>query len=175
MDTKTFKISKRIISIFVFLLILCMLAGCTENSSGSKEIGTDTSEIVTESSESISENDKQIILTINETKIDVTWEDNEAVTDLKELLKENPITIETENYGSFEQVGNLPDFLSQNDSRMTTEAGDIVLYSGKSIVLFYGSNTWEYTKLGHIEHLSVEEIQTLLNTDNTTLTISLAG
>lgn len=57
---------------------------------------------------------------------------------------------------------------------MTTEAGDIVLYSGNSIVLFYASNTWEYTKLGHIAHLSVEEIQTLLNTDNTTLTISLA-
>ena len=153
--------------------MLCILAGCAEKSSDSEEINTDTSELVMESRESISENDKQIILTINETEIDVTWEDNEAVTALRELLEDNSITIETENYGGFEQVGNLPASLPQNDNRITTEAGDIVLYSGNSIVLFYGSNTWEYTKLGHIAYLSTEEIQTVLNTDSTTLTISL--
>lgn len=173
MGTKSSKISKRIISVIVLVGMLCMVAGCTEKSSDSKEINTDISELVTESKESTSENDKQIVLTINGTEIDITWEDNEAVTALRELLENNSITIETENYGSFEQVGNLPESLPQNDSRMTTEAGDIVLYSGNSIVLFYGSNTWEYTKLGHLSHLSVEEIQTLLNTDSTTLTISL--
>lgn len=104
MGTKTFKISKRIISVFILLITLCMLAGCTEKSSGSEEIDTETSEIVTESRESISESDKQIVLTINETEIDVTWEDNEAVTALRKLLENNSITIETENYGSFEQV-----------------------------------------------------------------------
>lgn len=173
MGTRSPKISKRIISVFVLLAVLCILAGCAEKSSDSEEINTNTSELVTESRESISEKDKQIILTINETEIDVTWEDNEAVTALRELLEDNSITIETENYGGFEQVGNLPASLPQNDSRITTEAGDIVLYSGNSIVLFYGSNTWEYTKLGHIAHLSTEEIQTVLNTDSTTLTISL--
>lgn len=173
MGAKSPKISKRIISVFTLLVILCILAGCAEKSSDSEEINTDTSELVTESRESISENDKQIILTINETEIDVTWEDNEAVTALRELLEDNSITIETENYGGFEQVGNLPASLPQNDNRITTEAGDIVLYSGNSIVLFYGSNTWEYTKLGHIAYLSTEEIQTVLNTDSTTLTISL--
>lgn len=173
MGTRSPKISKRIISVFVLLAVLCILAGCAEKSSDLEEINTDTSELVTESRKSISENDKQIILTINETEIDVTWEDNEAVTALRELLEDNSITIETENYGDFEQVGNLPASLPQNDSQMTTEAGDIVLYSGNSIVLFYGSNTWEYTKLGHIAHLSTEEIQTVLNTDSTTLTISL--
>lgn len=173
MGTRSPKISKRIISVFVLLAVLCILAGCAEKSSDSEEINTDTSELVMESRESISENDKQIILTINETEIDVTWEDNEAVTALRELLEDNSITIETENYGGFEQVGNLPASLPQNDNRITTEAGDIVLYSGNSIVLFYGSNTWEYTKLGHIAYLSTEEIQTVLNTDSTTLTISL--
>lgn len=173
MGAKSPKISKRIISVFVLLIVLCILAGCAEKSSDSEEINTNTSELVTESRESISEKDKQIILTINETEIDVTWEDNEAVTALRELLEDNSITIETENYGGFEQVGNLPASLPQNDSRITTEAGDIVLYSGNSIVLFYGSNTWEYTKLGHITYLSTEEIQTVLNTDSTTLTISL--
>ncbi|MFQ8759981.1 MULTISPECIES: cyclophilin-like fold protein [Intestinimonas] len=79
-----------------------------------------------------------------------------------------------ERYGGFEQVGSLPQNLTRNDVQITTEAGDIVLYSGNSIVLFYGSNTWAYTKLGHIEDLSAENLKTLLDVEQVTVSLYLA-
>ncbi|MDB7817620.1 cyclophilin-like fold protein [Intestinimonas butyriciproducens] len=79
-----------------------------------------------------------------------------------------------ERYGGFEQVGSLPQNLTRNDVQITTEAGDIVLYSGNSIVLFYGSNTWAYTKLGHIEDLPAENLKTLLDVEQVTVSLYLA-
>jgi hypothetical protein len=80
----------------------------------------------------------------------VEWEDNESVEALKELCQEGPLTIRMSMYGGFEQVGSIGQSLPRDDSRTTTQAGDIVLYSGDQIVVFYGSNSWAYTRLGHI-------------------------
>lgn len=73
-------------------------------------------------------------------------------------------------YGGFEQVGSIGAKIEQDDVQMTTSAGDIVLYSGNQIVVFYGSNTWAYTKLGHIHH-SEEELTELLGKEDVTLTL----
>ncbi len=83
-----------------------------------------------------------------------TLEDNAAVGEFIEMMKASPITIEMSDYSGFEKVGSLGRSLTASNSQMTTEAGDIVLYSGNQIVMFYGSNTWSYTKLGHIDDLT---------------------
>ena len=88
-----------------------------------------------------------MILKINGDEYPVEWEDNESVESLKELC---PLTVEMSMYGGFEQVGSLGRSLPENDERITTDYGDIVLYSGDQIVVFYGANTWAYTRLGHI-------------------------
>ncbi len=113
-------------------------------------------------------------MAIGDTPVSVAWEDNDAVQALKELCKDQPLTIHTSMYGGFEQVGSIGTNLPQNDVQTTTSAGDIVLYSGNQLVVFYGSNTWAYTCLGHIIDQSPDDLANLLSNGDTTVTISLA-
>ena len=76
-------------------------------------------------------------------------------------------------YGGFEQVGSIGTTLPQNDVQTTTSAGDIVLYSGNQIVVFYGSNTWVYTRLGHITDQDEDDMTQLLANGDTIITINL--
>ena len=75
-------------------------------------------------------------------------------------------------YGGFEQVGGIGKTLSSDDKKIKTEAGDIVLYSSDQIVVFYGSNTWEYTRLGKVKDLSKGDLKDLLSNGDVTITIS---
>ena len=95
---------------------------------------------------------------INAEKVRVLWEDNESVKALNGLL---PIEIEMKMYGDFEQVGSIGKKLPRNDVQMTTKSGDIVLYAGDQLVVFYGSNSWAYTKLGKID-LNEDKLKDLL-------------
>ena len=105
---------------------------------------------------------------IDGVNVPAEWEDNESVNALKDSL---PLSVKMHQYGGFEQVGSIGKYLPRNDKRMTTSAGDIVLYSGKQIVIFYGSNTWEYTKLGRITGKSKSELKTLIDKSSVTLAI----
>ena len=83
-----------------------------------------------------------------------TLEDNAAAEALAERMEQSPVTIQMSDYAGFEKVGALETGLPAEDSRITTQAGDIVLYQGDQIVVFYGSNTWSYTLLGRIDDLT---------------------
>lgn len=109
---------------------------------------------------------------INSTPVIVEWEDNESVTALKEAVKNSPLIIQMSMYGGFEQVGSLGITLPRKDSRITTSSGDVILYSGNQMVVFYGSNTWAYTRLGHITDKTSEEMRELLSNGNVTITLS---
>ena len=129
-----------------------------------------TGDVVTgeEKSEKAEKNTNAMKLMIEDKDVPVTWEENPSVDELKAAL---PLTIEMSMYGGFEQVGPIGRTIVSADERITTNAGDIVLYSGNQIVVFYGSNTWEYTRLGHID-LSREEMTELLGADDVTITIT---
>lgn len=86
-------------------------------------------------------------------------ENNASVKALMELLVKEPLTIQMSEYGGFEQVGSLGQRLPSNDLQTTASAGDIVLYSSNNIVIFYGSNSWSYTRLGKIESAGAKEIK----------------
>lgn len=102
----------------------------------------------------------------------VTWEDNESVAELKKQAEQGAITVQMSKYGGFEQVGSLGRRYPSNDSQITTQNGDIVLYSSSNIVLFYGSNSWAYTRLGKINLLS-SEVTEILGNQNVTISISV--
>ena len=114
---------------------------------------------------------KQMILKINGTEVPVIWEDNSSVDDLK-TLAETGLSIKMEMYGGFEQVGPIGQSITSNDEQTTTSPGDIVLYSSNQIVIFYGSNSWAYTRLGTVD-LSEEELKDLLSKEDVTLTLAV--
>ena len=111
-------------------------------------------------------------MTIGSTPVAVSWEDNEAVQALKELCRNQPLTIAMSMYGGFEQVGSIGTNLPANDVQTTTSAGDIVLYSCNQMVVFYGSNSWAYTRLGHITDQSADGMAQLLSNGDTTIIIN---
>jgi hypothetical protein len=113
----------------------------------------------------------KLTLKINDIEVDVIWTDNDSVRALKNLAK-NGLTINMSKYGGFEQVGSIGSTLPSADTRITTNPGDIVLYSLNQIVIFYDSNTWSYTKLGHI-NLSKSELTDLLGDEDVVITIDL--
>ena len=116
--------------------------------------------------------DKQMVLTINDTEVPVTWESNQSVNALIERVSSKEMTINMSMYGGFEQVGPLGMDLPRNDKQTTTNYGDIVLYSGNQIVIFYGSNSWSYTRLGHI-NLSEQEMKDLLSNGNVVINLQI--
>ena len=118
------------------------------------------------------EEDGEMILKIDGKQLEVSWEDNASVRALREMLQEGgAIEAGLSGYGGFEQVGALGHRLPSSDVRITTSPGDIVLYQSSRIVVFYGSNTWEYTRLRHIENMSAAQLRELLGGDKVTLTI----
>ena len=125
-----------------------------------------------ESAEPVTEERAELKLIIGDSEVSVQWEDNESVAALRELVADGPLTVAMSGYGGFEQVGALGTSLPRNDVQITTQAGDIVLYSGNNIVIFYGSNSWAYTRLGHIE-LSSSEMSELLSHGDVTVKLSV--
>ena len=118
--------------------------------------------------------EKALKMTIGSTPVSVKWEDNESVNYLKELCRDQPVIISMSMYGGFEQVGNIGADLPRNDVQTTTASGDIVLYSDNQLVVFYGSNSWAYTRLGHITDKTSQEMTELLSGGNVTITLSIS-
>jgi hypothetical protein len=147
------------------------LAG--ETKSVKEQLQTESDTVPKETEETNME--KVLRLYINDVEVAVDWEDNESVSVLRELVSPEPLTVQMSMYGGFEQVGPLGKSLPRNDSQTTTAAGDIVLYSGNQIVIFYGSNSWAYTRLGHITDRDDAGMAALLGNGNVTITISMEG
>lgn len=102
-----------------------------------------------------------------------TLVENEATTELIALLETGPISLSMTENGGFEKVGNLPQSLPTSDVRQTAQSGDIMLYIGNVMCIFYGSNTWAYTKLGTMDNMTSGEIKEFLSGNPVTVTLSL--
>ena len=140
-----------------------------EQKTESEEITGSDSEGQTAEEEAV----KTLQMKIADTVVEVAWEDNESVEALRKLCEEEPLTIEMSMYGGFEQGGSIGSNLPRNDVETTTSAGDIVLYSGNKMVVFYGSNSWAYTRLGHITDQDEAGMAQLLSNGDVTITVSL--
>jgi hypothetical protein len=171
--------NKSLTLIFICMFALLALSACGSETPTGNEINSDVQESVSfesaDSGQSSADDKKmksELTMKINGETVSVEWEDNESVSALRELAAESPVTVQTSLYGGFEQVGSIGRSMPRNDERITTEAGDIVLYSGNQMVVFYGSNTWAYTRLGHITDKTPSELTALLGNGNVTISIS---
>lgn len=109
---------------------------------------------------------------IGENTFTATLVDNDAVGALIEMMESEPVVIQMSDYAGFEKVGPLGRSLPTSNSQTTTQAGDIVLYQGNQIVMFYGTNSWSYTRIGHIDDLTGWE--DALGSGDVTVTFSIA-
>lgn len=117
---------------------------------------------------------QKMYITIDGKTLPVTMVDNAATQTLMAALQEGDITYEAHDYGGFEKVGALGRSLPSSDTQITTQAGDVILYNDNQIVLFYGSNSWSYTRLGHIEYTSQEELESFLKAGQGNITVKLS-
>lgn len=153
------------------LTMLILLSGCSANQiTGENSVVESHGQSVQNNMLVKSEQNKEMAMKmmINNFEVPVSWEQNPSTENLKKLL---PLTIKMSMYGGFEQVGSIGHSLIRNDTPTTTQYGDIVLYSGDKIVIFYGSNSWAYTRLGHI-NLSQQEMTDLLSHGDVTIKIT---
>lgn len=116
--------------------------------------------------------DNKLKINVNGTELTATLEDNSSAQALTELLKQGNITVDMSDYGNFEKVGDLPQSLPKNDEKITTVPGDIILYQGNKITIYYAENTWDFTKLGHINNITQEELKAILGDGDITVTLS---
>ena len=116
--------------------------------------------------------EKTLKLSVAGSEVSVVWEENASVEALAELVKTAPLTVQLSMYGGFEQVGPLGASLPRYDVQTTTQAGDIVLYSGDQIAVFYGANSWAYTRLGRITDRSRQQLDELLGNGDVAITLS---
>ena len=114
-----------------------------------------------------------ITLQADGVSLQMTLADTEAATALAELLREGPVSVDLHPYGGFEKVGSLPQALPPSDEQIETVPGDVMLYQGDQITIFYGSNTWAYTPLGHIEGATPDSLLGAFGDGDITIGLSL--
>ena len=90
-------------------------------------------------------------ITAGDTRLEAVPEDNRSAEELRELLSEGELTVEMEDYGGFEKVGPLGTALTRCDEPITAEPGDVILYQGNQITIYYGTNSWNFTRLARIK------------------------
>lgn len=94
--------------------------------------------------------------------ITATLVDNSSSRAFAELLVKGSVTVDMQDYGSFEKVGTLPASLPRNDTSITTEPGDIILYQGNKITIYYDTNSWSFTRLGKVDGVTPSELRKIL-------------
>ena len=164
------------------LLLFCIItiSACTQDQEvpdpadqGKAETTeTQKTESSDEADPDIDEETYTMKMKINDTDVKVSWENNDSVKALSELASQGDVTIEMNAYGGFEQVGPIGTTLPSNDTSIKTHAGDIMLYTSDHMVIFYGSNSWSYTRLGRITDKSASELKSLLSGRGITVTIT---
>ena len=97
------------------------------------------------------EKSETMLLEVNDYTFEVELENNTSAKALKEYVSKEKRTFSLDDYGNFEKVGDLGITLPRNDETITTKEGDLILYLGNKLCLYYNQNTWDFTKLGHIK------------------------
>ena len=184
---------KKFFAIFLIVLALCFAVGCTDDKKSPPETGTPSvgteqgntdgdgqdSENTPDNKDSDNDSEQKekietMYIAINGNKMEVTLENNSSADALVELLKKGDITYSADDYGGFEKVGGLGHTLPTNHAQLKTEPGDVILYQTDQIVLFYGSNSWSYTRLGKIKYSSLSELKSFLGAGSGSVQVTLS-
>ncbi len=175
-------------NMIVICLCSCLcLAGCGADSDGSALSVTETTRYaednapeptkanqemitdVTKEAESV-----RILITIGDETLTAIPEDNSSAEAFLALLQEKPITVHMSDYADMEKVGSLETSLPRNDKQISVDAGDVILYQGNQITIYYGTNSWNFTKLAHIDGATKEHLLEVLGFGDVDATFSIA-
>lgn len=115
----------------------------------------------------------QFYIIAGETTFTADFADNSSADAFRELLTQGDLTINMNDYGSFEKVGSIGQSLPREDTQISTTIGDVILYQGNQIVIFYGTNSWSYSRLGKIQNAAKDDLLTAFGSGNVTITFSL--
>ena len=163
------KIRKLFIAIFAVAALVCLSACGTSGQTGTADSGT----VAHETEKQIEASGTMIYAHIGDQVLGIQPEGNSSAAAFIEQLTKNDITVDMHDYGSFEKVGPLGMDIPTNDERITTEPGDLILYQGNQITIYYDTNTWSFTRLGKVQGLSQTELKTVLGDGDVTVTFSL--
>jgi hypothetical protein len=161
-------------------ILICLLAllSCTKDPAPVGTLPDPLQENQDENGDNKGNNDTsmpdQIKITVSGKSLPVKIEDNEATRALVGALREASITYEADDYGGFEKVGPLGRSLPTSNSQITTQAGDVILYNGNQLVLFYGTNSWSYTRIGKMEYGTLDELKTFLKAGQGKISVTLS-
>lgn len=175
---------KRLLSIIALCGCTAVFAACDGSDSGTSQQTTIVKQVQTtdahqehtaetselQPNEEVADN--KLIISVNGTELTAALSDNSSAQALTELLKQGKISVDMSDYGGFEKVGDLPQSLPTNDENITTVPGDIILYQGNKITIYYAENTWDFTKLGHIDNITQDELKEILGGGDVTVTLS---
>ena len=117
--------------------------------------------------------DMKMNIQIEETTFTATLADNSSVDALKELMTDEPLTLNMSDYANMEKGADLGVTLPQNNEQMNAQAGDIILYQGRTFVIYYDTNSWSLTPIGKIDNVDADELRKVLGTGDVTVTLSL--
>lgn len=135
------------------LLAAFSLFGCTQTAVTSSAALAQSDSMENDASQPDAEKE-MLYITAGKYEFRAVLEENASAQELKELLEKGPITVSMDDYGGFEKVGPLGTTLTRSDESITTRPGDVILYQGNQIVIYYAPNSWNFTKLAQIEDAS---------------------
>lgn len=165
-------------------LALCMLGFCactpsqnitvpTQENTAQVEQTVEQTEQIQEQTQPQEETEMVFYAKIGTQTLQIQAEDNTSAQAFLDLLAEGDMTVQMQDYGGFEKVGSLGTTLPKNDTQITTQPGDVILYQGNQITIYYDNNTWNFTRLGKVQDLTQQQLKEILGDGNVTVTFSL--
>jgi len=119
---------------------------------------------------------QKMYLTIGGVTKSATLVSNSSTEALMAQLQQGIITYEAHDYGNFEKVGSLGYTFPSNDEDITTQPGDLILYQGSNLCIYYDTNSWDFTRIGKLDNMTQADIKTWVNAggDNVSVTLSIS-
>ena len=190
---------KKLIYTALFLAVLFMVTACGDgkdkeerNTDKESEISTVSSKQPDEEPEKLKaakteiqpaesarestqqeETEMKMKVQVGDTVFTATLAENSSVDALKELMADGSLTLNMSDYANMEKGADLGVTLPQNNEQMNTQTGDIILYQGRTFVIYYDTNSWSLTPNGKIDNVDAEELREALGTGDVTVTLSL--
>lgn len=164
--------------ILYLILAVLELSGCGNGSSPADSAPPPSQSVISEQESSQSQDNSSsqeepmLKITVGDQELLATFADNSSAEAFRDLLAQGPVTVSMDDYGGFEKVGSLGTTLTRNDTRITTQPGDVILYQGNQITIYYGTNTWNFTRLAKINDST--DLQAKLGTGTVQVIFSLA-
>ena len=157
----------------IVLIALFFLVACSDAASHSTQPESQTSKSSASSTSKVGEAPVKLKIHVNDTTFTATLEENSSAKAFAEFLAQGDMTLDMHDYGSFEKVADLPRSFPRNDKQIDTDAGDIILYQGNTITIYYDKNSWNFTRLARIDNVNKKRLQQILGKGNVKATFSV--